>query len=53
MSLEQVHTEIRAQVPFYDADRYFSPDIEAAKTLVKAGRLSSFVNRLLPSRIDA
>jgi len=49
-ALEQVHAAIRSQVPFYAADRYFAPDIEAAQRLVKSGRFSAFVNRLLPSR---
>ena len=51
--LERVHADVRARVPFYAADRYFSPDIEAAKALVKAGGLARFVQRLLPSRADA
>jgi histidine ammonia-lyase len=51
-SLEQVHAGIRAHVPFYAADRYFAPDIEAAKVLVRSGRFVDFVNRLLPSRIE-
>ena len=50
-SLERVHAGIRADVPFYAADRYFAPDIEAAKNLVKSGRFAAFVGRLLPSRI--
>ena len=48
--LEQVHAGIRSQVPFFAVDRYFAPDIEAAQKLVKSGRFSSFVHRLLPSR---
>jgi histidine ammonia-lyase len=52
-SLEQVHAGIRAGVPFYAADRYFAPDIEAAKELVQSGRFATFVDRLLPSRVDA
>jgi histidine ammonia-lyase len=52
-ALEAVHALIRAQVPFYDADRYFAPDIEAAKSLVQSGRLSPMVARLLPSWIPA
>jgi histidine ammonia-lyase len=49
-SLEQVHAEIRGKVEFYAADRYFAPDIEAAKQLVKSGRLSMLAQRVLPSR---
>ena len=47
--LELAHTAVRSEVPFYDADRYFAPDIEAAKRLVKAGPFTSLVTGLLPS----
>jgi len=30
---------LRDQVPFYDQDRYFAPDIKAASDLIKAGAL--------------
>jgi histidine ammonia-lyase len=49
-SLEQVHAGIRADVPFYAADRYFAPDIHAAQAWVKSGRFSPLVKRILPSR---
>jgi histidine ammonia-lyase len=52
-SLEEVHAGIRSEVPFYAKDRYFAPDIEAAKNLVKTGRFTALVDRLLPSRADA
>lgn len=39
--LEHVHAQLRAQVPFFDADRFFAPDIEAAKQLVLKGDLSA------------
>lgn len=52
-NLEQIHAGIRGEVPFYAADRYFAPDIEAAKNLVKSGRFSAYVDRVLPSRADA
>jgi histidine ammonia-lyase len=48
-SLELAHSAVRAEVPFYDADRYFAPDIEAAKRLVTAGHFVPFVAGLLPS----
>ena len=51
--LEEAHSSIRAAVPFYAVDRYFAPDIEAAKVLVTTGRLSGFVSRILPSRAPA
>jgi len=49
--LEQVHAAIRSEVPFYSADRYFAPDLEAGKRLVRTGRLVSLVDRLLPSKV--
>jgi histidine ammonia-lyase len=52
-TLEEVHAGIRSDIPFYAKDRYFAPDIEAAKNLVKSGRFTAFVGRLLPSRADA
>ncbi|PWF45109.1 histidine ammonia-lyase [Massilia glaciei] len=39
--LEQVHFQLRLQVPFFDADRFFAPDIEAARQMVLSGRLSA------------
>ena len=50
VSLEKVHTAIRGEIPFYAADRYFAPDIQAAQRWVKSGRFSSLVERILPSR---
>ena len=49
ISLEQVHSAIRADVPFYAADRYFAPDIQAAQHWVRSGRFSPLVKRVLPS----
>ncbi|HME39834.1 MAG TPA: histidine ammonia-lyase [Steroidobacteraceae bacterium] len=49
-SLEHVHAAIRADVPFYAADRYFAPDIQAAQCWVKSGRFSPLLARILPSR---
>jgi histidine ammonia-lyase len=48
-SLEKVHSTIRGDVPFYAADRYFAPDIQAAQHWVKSGRFSPLVKRVLPS----
>lgn len=45
--LEQAKQLLRDQVPFYDQDRYFSPDIEKAKRLVQSGDLSNFVGDAL------
>jgi histidine ammonia-lyase len=52
-ALERIHAEIRAAIPFYAVDRYFAPDIEAARNLVLSGRFAAFVNRVLPSKVDA
>lgn len=40
-TLESVHAQLRAQVAPYDADRFFAPDIEAARKLVADGALSA------------
>ncbi|HEY0847780.1 MAG TPA: histidine ammonia-lyase [Noviherbaspirillum sp.] len=39
--LRAVQQRLRARVPFYDKDRLFAPDIEAAKQLVLGGDLSA------------
>jgi histidine ammonia-lyase len=39
--LAEVQQRLRSKVPFYDKDRLFAPDIEAAKTLVMEGELST------------
>ena len=39
--LTRVHETLREQVAFYDKDRFFAPDIEAAKKLVADGALSA------------
>ena len=36
-----VHRELRAEVPSYDCDRLFAPDIERAKQLMPQGRLGT------------
>jgi len=48
--LEQVHAAIRHEVATYDADRFFAPDIAAARSWVTSGRFASLVEHLLPSR---
>jgi histidine ammonia-lyase len=48
--LEQVHESIRADVAFYEVDRYFAPDIEAAKHWVKSGLFAPWVKQVLASR---
>ncbi len=49
-ALEEVHAAIRAEVPYYAADRYFAPDIEAATRWVLSGRFAGHVENLLASR---
>ena len=39
--LERVHALLRQQVRPYDADRYFAPDIEAARQMVLSGAVSA------------
>jgi histidine ammonia-lyase len=49
-ALESAKSILRERVPFYDKDRYFAPDIEAAQQLIQSGRYNEFVDReLLPS----
>jgi len=50
--LEEVHAGIRRDVPFYAADRYFAPDIDAARSWVKSGRFGAQLKRILPSRSE-
>ena len=52
-ALEAAHAAVRAEVPFYDADRYFSPDIQRAQRWVRDGRLTAAIARTLPSGTDA
>lgn len=37
--LEQIHQAIRAQIPFYDKDRFFAPDIAAIKQFIHSGQV--------------
>jgi histidine ammonia-lyase len=48
--LEEARALVRARVPFYDRDRYFSPDIAAATQLVGSSAFNPFAPAgLLPS----
>lgn len=48
--LEKAKGWLREQVPFYDKDRYFAPDIEKAKALVVSGKYNTLMSKdLLPS----
>ena len=42
--LERAKEKLRAQVPFYDKDRYFAPDIETAMALIRGGALLEFLS---------
>jgi histidine ammonia-lyase len=41
-----VHEQLRRDVPFFEADRFFAPDIEAAKQMVIKGTLSASCKEL-------
>lgn len=48
--LERARSLLRAQVPYYQEDRFFAPDIEAASELLASGCLNELVGAdLLPS----
>lgn len=47
--LQEAHREIRRVVPHYDEDRYFAPDIAAAKALIRSGTFNRFASMLMPS----
>jgi histidine ammonia-lyase len=50
-ALEKAHALLRSKVAFYDHDRLFAPDIEAAKSVVSSEALVSLVPAgLVPSR---
>ena len=44
--LEHVHAQLRVKVAPYDADRFFAPDIEAARRMVVDGELSASCKEL-------
>jgi histidine ammonia-lyase len=43
VALEKAMSILREQVSFMDQDRWLSPDIEAASTLVHSGQLSELM----------
>jgi histidine ammonia-lyase len=45
-SLEKAVKLLRAEVPHYDSDRFFAPDIAKAKALVTSGIFRSFVTEI-------
>jgi len=48
-NLEKARQTIRAKVAHYDKDRYFAPDIEAAKQIVFSGEFNNMLGDVLPS----
>ena len=46
--LQGVLADLRAKVPPYDKDRFFAPDIEAAKGIVSSGLGADLRTDLLP-----
>ncbi|MCP2039975.1 histidine ammonia-lyase [Neisseria sp. HSC-16F19] len=49
-TLEQARTALRSQVPFYEEDRFFAPDIEAAAELLAQQKLTALIPAgVLPS----
>jgi histidine ammonia-lyase len=47
--LEKVHAHIRGEVSHYASDRFFAPDIDAAKSWVRSGHFAPLAAELLPS----
>ena len=43
-ALEELRALLRSEVPFYDRDRYFAPDIECARRLIDSRELLSFLD---------
>lgn len=41
--VEAAFDKVRSEVPFYDEDRYFAPDIEAIRALIRSGDMSELV----------
>lgn len=42
--LRQIHGTVRERISFYDEDRYFAPDIELAKVIIRSGEISAVYN---------
>eukprot|EP01094_Clydonella_sp_ATCC50884_P008330 TRINITY_DN1772_c0_g1_i1.p1 TRINITY_DN1772_c0_g1~~TRINITY_DN1772_c0_g1_i1.p1 ORF type:complete len:530 (+),score=185.01 TRINITY_DN1772_c0_g1_i1:60-1649(+) len=49
--LEALHALVREGVPMYECDRYMTPDIEHATSLVRAGRVWETVAAFLPDEV--
>lgn len=48
-TLQRTIDELRLKTPFYEKDRYFSPDIEQARKIITSGKLSEELSHILPS----
>jgi histidine ammonia-lyase len=48
-ALENVHAHVRREVSHYASDRFFAPDIDAARNWVRSGDFAPLVGELLPS----
>jgi histidine ammonia-lyase len=48
-----VHQRLRERVGFYEKDRLFAPDIEAAKQMVLEGQLSATCKELFTELYQA
>ncbi len=49
-ALEEAKAILRAEVPFYDKDRYFAPDIEKAMAVISDGALLAYLHQ--PCRLS-
>ncbi len=47
-ALEALMSELRSVVPVFDQDRFFAPDIEAAKSLVQSRRIDDLIEQYMP-----
>lgn len=45
--LEKVIAHVRESIPFYEQDRFFAPDIAAAKKIIASGSLAKITNIVL------
>ena len=51
--LQEVMRTIRRDVAYYDADRFFAPDIAASADLVRSGAIAKFSPLSFPSEVKA
>lgn len=50
-ALKKAHDCLREQVPFFAEDRYFAPDIDAAKSLVMNGELTDACGSVIAAQL--